>query len=70
MWKMPWYDIIYLYKAYSDYVDEENEKNEQDRLRIESDQEDIRANAANYNSSFNTDFTSMKNSMMSQMPKF
>ena len=29
MWQMPFYDVMLLYKAYSDYVDKENKKSEE-----------------------------------------
>lgn len=71
MWKMPWYDITYLFKAYSDYVNEEDAQNEKQRVQMEAEQADARSDMSNFNSSaINSEITNVKNSMMSQIPKF
>lgn len=71
MWKMPWYDIIYLYKSYAEYVDEEKKQSAEQQARIEAEQEDIKYRAPDFsNSAVSKEISDMKNSVMSQMPKF
>lgn len=39
---MPFYDIMLLYKAYSDYVDEENKEQEKQQAKYEEEMEDYK----------------------------
>ena len=39
---MPFYDIMLLYKAYSDYVDEENKEQEKQQAKYEQEAEDYK----------------------------
>lgn len=72
MWNMPWYDIIYLYKAYSDYVEEENKQQAEQQTKFEAEQQDLQ-NSNSYNSyanSINNDIANMRNAFSSSIPKF
>lgn len=40
MWEMPFYDILYLYKAYSDYVDETNKHEMEQQAEYEEQMRD------------------------------
>ena len=42
---MPFYDIMLLYKAYSDYVDEENKEQEKQQARYEQEAEEYKSNS-------------------------
>jgi hypothetical protein len=50
MWKMPFYDIMLLYKSYADYVDEENKSQEEQQAKYQEEMEEQKAamNVDNY----------------------
>lgn len=66
MWRMPWYDIVYLYKAYSDYVDEENKQ----QARIEADSEKYNTpDYGSYTKNITNDIANIKNAVSGSIPR-
>ena len=47
MWKMPFYDIMLLYRAYEEYVNKENEEQTKQQEQYEQQAEDYKANMPN-----------------------
>ena len=59
MWEMPFYDIMLLYNAYSDYCDEENKQHEEQQARYE---EQVQEQQSNFNmNSIKQDISKMTN---------
>lgn len=71
IWQMPWYDIMYLYQAYSDYVEEENKQHAEQQARLEESQERYSMpDFSNYTRNMNNDIANMKNAISGSIPKF
>ena len=47
MWKMPFYDIMLLYRSYEDYVKEQDEEQMKQQEQYEQEAEDYKANMPN-----------------------
>lgn len=70
MGKMFFYDIMYLYKAYEDYVNEENKRQEEQQAEYQEqyNTDQIKSDAA---SKFKTpDINSITRGMTNSIPKF
>ena len=73
MWQMPFYDIMLLYRAYEEVINEENKRNEAERKEYEEQMpdyrnfsNDIQRQASNYH--MPTIMSDFKMSAMPQMP--
>ena len=73
MWQMPFYDIMLLYRAYEEVVNEENKRNEAERKEYEEQMpdyknfsNDIQRQASNYH--MPTSMGDFKMPAMPQMP--
>lgn len=70
MWRMPWYDIVYLYKAYSDYVDEENKQQSEQQAKIEADTERYNTpDYSGYTRNITNDIANIKNAVSGSIPR-
>lgn len=70
MWRMPWYDIVYLYKAYSDYVDEENKQHAEQQAKIEEEHNNYdMPDFSSYSRNMSNDIANMKNVFSNSTPK-
>ena len=64
---MFFYDIMYLYRAYEKYVEDENERNAEDQARYQEQYESQMPNPADYKM---PDVNSITRGITSSIPKF
>ena len=73
---MPFYDIMLLYKAYSDYVDEENKKQEEQQAQYEQQADEYKSQMPSASDYKMPDINNISRGIVNQslsnfsMPKF
>lgn len=70
MWKMPFYDIMLLYRSYEDYVKQQNEEQEKQQAEYEQEAEDYKANMPNPSDYKMPDMNSITKGFTSSIPNF